>query len=254
MQRKILFGVIGVVVVLAIGATVLYLLASRTSSASADDALVEFRATAGEGRGDLPGLPPQGVYRYSVEGSESIGGGPLSVTRDLPETSPRILRHTDDGYETEWRISSDHTEYWRYVLDDRGASTAEERSKLTVAGISGTTENEWSPPPLRLPLDPEIGDRWTSEAATPDGQTVRIESVVAGEDTIDVGGTPVTVTNVESTLEFGGDLTGEIRETNSYDATTGMEVRHVSESTLTEGGSTVTTRWDATLESLEPAQ
>ncbi len=254
MQRKILFGVIGVVVVLAIGATVLYLLASRTSTASADTALAEFRATAGEDRGDVPGLPPQGVYRYSVEGSESIGGGPLSVTRDLPATSPRILRHTDDGYETEWRISSDHTEYWRYVLDDRGASTAAERSELTVAGISGTTDNEWSPPPLRLPLDPEIGDRWTSEAATPEGQRVSIESVVADEDTIDVGGTPVTVTNVESTLEFSGDLSGVIRETNSYDASTGLEVRHVSESELTESGSTVTTRWDATLQSLEPTQ
>lgn len=253
MQRKVLFGVIGVLAVFAIGATVLYLLASRTSSVSADTALVKFRATAGEDRGEQPGLPPQGVYRYSVEGSESISGGPLSVTRDLPSTSPRILRHTGDGYETEWHISSDHTEYWRYVLDERGASTAAERSELTVAGISGTTENEWTPPPLRLPLDPETGDRWTGEATTRDGQSVRIESVVAGDETIDVGSTPVTVTNVESTLEFRGDLEGVIRETNSYDASTGMEIRHVSESELTESGSTVTTRWDATLQSLEPA-
>lgn len=250
--RVVVFGLIGLVVVLAIGGVVLYLLASRTSSASTDTALEDFRASQAEERTGVPGLPEQGVYLYSVTGRETIGGGPLSVSRSLPATSPRILIQTDDGYEIEWRISSDHTESWGYRLDDEGASATFERSTLSVAGIEGTTESEWSPPPLRLPRNPKVGQSWTAEAQD-GGQRIQISSEVTGEETIDVAGTPVDVFVIESTLDYSGDVEGQITETNYHDPKTGMEIRHVSDAELDDGTSKVTTRWDARLQSMEPA-
>ena len=251
--RALLIGLGALVVVLVVGGVILYLIASRTSAASTDTAVEDFRASSIEDRPAARGLPPRGVYQYTVDGRETIDGGPLSVGRDLPSLSPRIVRHTEDGFEIEWRLSGDHVESWGYALQDDGAHALFERSTLSVAGISATTENEWSPPPLRLPAEPEVGMTWT-ERTSSGGQRISIASEVSAQETVDVGGTPVEVVLIDSTIDYAGDVEGRIEDTSYYDPETGLEIRHVSNATLDDGSSEVTTRWDATLRSLEPAR
>lgn len=251
--RALLIGLGALVVVLVVGGVILYLIASRTSAASTDTAVEDFRESSIEDRPEARGLPAQGVYQYTVDGRETIDGGPLSVGRDLPSISPRIVRHTEQGFEIEWRLSGDHVESWGYALEDDGAHALFERSTLAVAGISATTENEWSPPPLRLPAEPEVGMSWNEDTASGD-QRISIASEVSGRETVDVGGTPVEVVLIESTIDYAGGVEGRIEDTSYYDPETGLEIRHVSNATLDDGSSEVTTRWDATLRSLEPAR
>jgi hypothetical protein len=251
--RALLIGLGALVVVLVIGGVILFMIASRTTAASTDTAIEDFRESSIEDRPAAPGLPAQGVYQYSVDGRETIDGGPLSVGRDLPSLSPRIVRHTEDGFDIEWRLSGDHVESWGYRLEDDGAHALFERSTLSVAGISATTQNEWSPPPLRLPADPEVGMTWTEEASSGD-QRITVASEISGQETVDVGGTPVQVVLIASTIDYSGDVEGRIEDTSYYDPETGLEIRHISNASLDDGSSKVTTRWDATLRSLDPVR
>ena len=122
MKRKIIIGIAAAVGLLIVAGVVLFFLAGRTSPSGIEDAIEDLRAENRAPRAPEPGLPTQGVYELSVIGSERISRGPVKVNRDLPTTAPMIVRHTDSGYETEVRYSTDHAEWVRYRLAGRGAS------------------------------------------------------------------------------------------------------------------------------------
>lgn len=225
-------------------------LATRSGEASASGALEEFRDLESVERTE-PGLPPQGVYEYDVTGSETIIQGPIEITRAFPGSSPAIVTHTDSGYQWEWRLSSDRTETLGYTVDDRGASASSGRSELVVAGITSDVSRDWTPAPLRYPLDPEVGQQFSDSVTGSDGAKLDVETEVTGTETIDVAGTPVDVSILESTLRFSGDSPGVVEEVLSYAPDTGLLVRYQSEENFTGSGE-LRSKWDAKLVSLDP--
>ncbi len=225
-------------------------LATRSGEASADDALDDFRDSATVERTE-PGLPPGGVYGYDVTGSETISQGPIDITRSFPGSAPAIVTHTEDGYEWEWRLSSDRTETLTYAVGDRGASTTGGRSELAVAGITSDVERTWTPAALRFPLQPKVGDRFSDSVEGSDGTRLDVETEVIGTDTVEVGGEPVDVAVLEATLRFTGDSPGTVEEVLTYVPESGLLVRFESKEDFSGSGQ-LRSSWDAKLTSLQP--
>jgi hypothetical protein len=240
-----------VVAVLAIGGFVLFQLASTSSASSVSGAVDELRSENRTERPAEPGLPRQGVYEVTVVGSEALSRGPISVSRDLPTTAPMIVRHTDTGYEVETRYSSDHTEGVGYRLAGPGASAITGTTTVGAAGFKTTRDREWTPAPLRLPLESKVGDAWAGDYQSGD-LDVRIESEVVREDTVDVGGRSVDVVVIESTQTIAGEYTGGRTEQFFYSPEHGLIVRYIIESDL-EGPVNLRFDADQTVTSLEPA-
>ena len=249
-RNKILLWIGTFAALAIIGVSAAVFLATRSGEASASGALEEFRDLESVERTE-PGLPPQGVYEYDVTGSETIIQGPIEITRAFPGSSPAIVTHTDSGYQWEWRLSSDRTETLGYTVDDRGASASSGRSELVVAGITSDVSRDWTPAPLRYPLDPEVGQQFSDSVTGSDGAKLDVETEVTGTETIDVAGTPVDVSILESTLRFSGDSPGVVEEVLSYAPDTGLLVRYQSEENFTGSGE-LRSKWDAKLVSLDP--
>lgn len=235
-----------------IGVIAAVFLATRSGEASTGEAVDDFRDQDVAARNE-PGLPPAGVYQYDVAGSETIIQGPIEITRAFPDSSPAIVSHTDEGYQWEWRLSSDRTETLGYLVGDGGASASSGRSQLTVAGVTSDVSRDWEPAPLRFPLDPQVGQTFSDTVSGSDGTTLDIQTEVTGTDTIDVGGNPVDVSVLEATLEFSGDSPGTVEEVLHYVPETGLLVRYRSEESFTGSGE-LRSNWDAKLTSLDPEQ
>jgi hypothetical protein len=251
MSRKVFLISAGAIVGLLAVLVVLFLvLASNSSESSVTDAVEDLDSEGRVARAQEPGLPAQGVYEYSVIGKETLSRGPISVNRDLPDRAPMIVRHTDLGYETEIRYSSDHVEWVRYRLAGRGASATWAQTKVGATGVSTTRPREWTPPPLRLPFDVEVGDTWEGDYDS-GGLAVRIESEALRNDIVTVADQPVDVIVIESTQAVEGEYSGSRREQFYYSTETGLIVRYVIESDL-DGPVDLSFEADQTLVSLEP--
>ncbi|MDH3226401.1 MAG: hypothetical protein OEM67_04840 [Thermoleophilia bacterium] len=251
MTRKGIFIGAGAVIIVLIAAVALFLfLASSSSASSISGAIDDLAAEERVARNPEPGLPLQGVYEYAVTGRERLSRGPVSVTRDLPDRAPMIVRHTDIGYETEIRYSGDHFEWVRYRLAGRGASATWGQTRVGATGISTTRPRDWTPAPLRLPFDPAVGDTWRGDYDS-GGLAIRIASEVTREDIVTVAGAPVDVVVVESTQDVQGEYSGSRREQFYYSPDTGLTVRYVIESDL-DGPVDLNFEADQTLTSLEP--
>jgi hypothetical protein len=251
MSRRVIVISVGAVVAVLVGlVAVFFFLASSSSASSIAGAAEDLSSEERVARDPEPGLPAQGVYELVVTGSETLSRGPISVKRDLPDRAPMIVRHTDIGYETEIRYSSDHVEWVRYRLAGPGASATWAQTKVGATGVSTTRPREWSPPPLRLPMDVAVGDTWEGDYKSGD-LAVRIESEALREDTVTVGGQSVDVIVIESTQTVEGEYSGSRREQFFYSTESGLVVRYVIESDL---DGPVDLRFDAdqALASLEP--
>ena len=249
MKRKIIIGIVALIAVVVVAGASVFFLAGRTSESGIADAVADLKAESITPRAPAPGLPQQGVYQLEVKGSETISRGPAKINRDLPETAPMIIRHTKNGYETEFRYSSGHTEWVRYRIGDDGASATWGQSEIS-AGVTTKRPRNWSPSPLRLPLSPKVGDTWEGDYKS--GELgVRIESRVDREDTVTVAGEPVAVVVIESTQSVEGEYNGSRREQFYYSPDTGLLVRYVIESDL-KGPVNFSYDVDQTVTSLEP--
>lgn len=250
MTRKITIGLVALVAVVIVAGIAFFFLAGRSSSAGIEDAVADLQAENLTARPAEPGLPAQGVYELSVTGSETISRGPVKVNRKLPGTAPMIVRHITNGYETEFRYSSVHIEWVRYGLAEDGASATWGQSEIS-AGVTTTRPRDWTPPPLRIPLEPQVGDTWEGDYESGD-LGVRIESRVDREDTVDVAGEPVDVVVIDSTQKVTGEYNGSRREQFFYAPEYGLLVRYVIESDL-KGPVNFSYEVDQTVTSLEPA-
>lgn len=249
-MRRVLLIVIALIALLAIGLFVFITLAERTSASGFDQAISDLAQSGALERNAEPGLPRQGVYPMAVTGSESISRAPLSVDRDFPTEAPLIVRHTADGYETEARYSSDHVEGVGYRLGEGGAEAISGTTTVSLASFSTTRDREWTPAPLRLPLEPKVGQSWEGDYLSGTLE-VHIASEVTRRDTVDVGGTAVPVMVIESTQTIGGEYSGERAEQFFYSPGHGMVVRYTIASKLA-GPINITFEVDQTLTSLEP--
>lgn len=250
MRRVVLYSILGILVVVGAVGAFLYFSATSAEGESIDAALADFQAEPAIASPAGPGLPPAGVYELAVDGSETIGRSALSITRELPGTAPLIIRHTPAGFETESRYSNQHTEWVRYGLGDEGASALWAQTKVSAGTVGRTQPRDWTPPPLRLPRAPEVGDRWGGDYRS-GALEVTIANEVLREDQVSVGGEPVPVMVIESRQMIAGEYEGERTEHFWYSPETGLVPRYQIESSL-NGPVNLDFTVDQTLRSLTP--
>lgn len=250
MRRVVLWSLVAIVVVVGAAGAFLYFSATSAEGESIDAALADFRAEPALGAPAVPGQPPAGVYELTVDGSETIGRGALSITRELPGTAPLIIRRTPTGFETESRYSDQHTEWVRYGLGDDGASALWAQTKISAGTVGRTQPRDWTPPPLRLPREPAVGERWGGDYLS-GALEVTIANEVVRQDTVSVGGEPVPVFVIESRQMVAGEYEGERTEHFWYSPETGLVPRYQIESSL-DGPINLDFTVDQTLRSLTP--
>lgn len=233
------------------GALFLYSTLDDQTEEKAATLVDEFRATKQPDAAPQPGLPKQGVYRYTVTGNERIARTGIDVERTFPTEAPAILRHRDGGFEFETRYSKEHTEMARYELQPDGAYVTFAVTNLQVGPLTTKRERSWSPKLLRLPS--ETGrpkDTWGGDFTAGDLK-LQITNRYLPKETIDVGGTPVPVDVIESTQKISGEFSGDRTETFWYSPTLGLIVRYKIASSL-KGPTNLDFNADQTLLSIEP--
>lgn len=249
-RRNILIGVGVLVLVLVVGGFLFWRTLDDTDPVSASDALTEYRESPTPGDA-APGLPAPGVYEYAVTGSEQLRRGPVSIDRGLPEIAPMIIRHVGGGYETDLRYSSDHTELSRYDLRPAGSYVTFAQTVISTPVSTTTRDREWTPPLLRLPLRPKVGQTWGGPFTAGDLQ-LQIEAEVLRLETANVGGQTVNdVFVIEARQEISGDYTGQRTETFWYSPSTGLVVKYTIDSSL-DGETDFDITAEQTLRSLTP--
>ncbi len=254
MNRKAVLIGIGVVTVGALGVgAFLYSTLDNQTVAKAESAIEEFRANKPPEGAPRPGLPKQGVYRYTVTGNEKIVRAPaINVSRTFPTEATALIRHRSDGYEFETRYSKEHTELSRYELTPDGASVTYAFTKLIVGPITTERERTWTPKLLRLPdaknrpADPTWGGQFTAGDLT-----LTITNRYLPKETITVGGTPVPVDVIESKQDVAGEYTGKRTETFWFSQELGLIIRYSIASSLT-GPTNLDFNADQTLVSTTP--
>jgi hypothetical protein len=214
--------------------------------------LDEFRASKQPDGSPQPGLPKQGVYRYTVTGNEKITRAGIDVERTFPTEAPALVRHRDGGFEFETRYSKEHTEMARYEIQPEGSYVTFAVTNLQVGPLSTKRERSWSPKLLRLPSESgrPTEPTWGGDFTAGDLK-LSITNRYLPKETIDVGGTPVAVDVIESTQKITGEFTGDRTETFWYSPSLGLIVRYKIASSL-KGPTNLDFNADQTLLSTEP--
>lgn len=250
MRRPLLIVGAVVIVAIVVAGFLFWRTLDDTDPVTSSDAVSEYRENPTPGRAG-PGLPAPGVYEYGVTGTERLSRGPIDIQRDLPVLAPMLVRHVGGGYETDLRYSQDHTELSRYDLRPQGSFVTFARTVIGTTGISTTRDREWTPPLLRFPLRPKVGQDWGGPYTAGD-LTLQIENTVLRLETADVGGTAVDdVFVLESKQDVTGEYSGTRTETFWYSPSTGMVVRYTIESSL-DGPTDLDITAEQTLRSLAP--
>jgi hypothetical protein len=248
-RSYILIGVGVLIVALVVGGVLFWRALDDTDPVTASDALAEYRGSPTPGEAS-PGLPAAGVYEYDVTGSEQLSRGPVDIDRGLPAVAPMLVRHQDSGYETDLRYSDSHTELSRYDLRPQGAFVTFARTVVTTPVTTTTRDREWTPPLLRLPAAPKVGETWGGPYTAGDLE-LQIENEVVRREPVDVGGEPVNAFVIESRQDITGEYTGERTETFWYAPARGLVVRYTIDSTL-DGPTDFDITAEQTLRSLTP--
>lgn len=250
MGRKLAWIGGGALILIAAGVGILWFLLQSSGAATIDAAVDDFTADLAAAAEPVDGAPMPGVYMYAVTGDERISRSSLGISRSVSGEAPLIIRSTADGYETELRYSQDHTEWVRYAIGDGGASATWGQSEVKALGIGDRRPREWQPQPLRLPLDPSVGDAWSGsyKSGTLD---VDIASSVLREDVVEIEGQEVPVMVIESTQNITGTYSGGRTEEFWLDPGTDLVVRYKITSGL-EGPIDFAITADHTLMSLTP--
>jgi hypothetical protein len=243
---------VGAVVIVAIivGGFLFWRTLDDADPVEAADAVAEYRENPTPGEAGA-GLPAPGVYEYRVTGSERLSRGPIDIDRALPELAPMLVRHQDGGYETDLRYSEDHTELSRYDVRRRGSFVTFARTVIGTTGISTTRDREWTPPLLRLPQRPTVGETWGGPYTAGDLK-LQIENEVLRKETVGVGGTPVDDAFViESRQDVTGEYSGARTETFWYSPSRGLVVKYTIDSSL-DGPTDLDITAELTLRALAP--
>jgi hypothetical protein len=163
-------------------------------------------AAQGESRGDVtaaataadpPGLPAAATYAYAVTGSERATG---FGSREYPPTMTVDVHASPDLDASEvvadLEFSENHQEREILQRTPDGLAFAFEGGSITFGPGTQTSEADYGPPMVQVPatLTPGFTASGTSTATNSDGSISRVEDwtvTVVGQDTVDVGGTPV---------------------------------------------------------------
>ncbi len=201
-MRGVLIVLVGFAVIALGVAAYVYSTFDDQTPADVAELIEEFRATRGADRTG-PGVPPQGVYRYTLTGREEISRGPISVTRTLPTEAASIVRHSAAGFDVDTRYSGEHVDVDRYAVRPDGTYATRTATTIRVGPISSTQARDWKPHLLRFPT---ARTRWGGVYMSGDLRVV-IRARVRPSESVTVGGTRVRA----RVFAFMQTVTGEYR-------------------------------------------
>jgi type II secretory pathway pseudopilin PulG len=253
---------LGVVAVLAVLAALVFVFGrDRAEELTDDQALADFRASAGQVAADDV-RPAPGIYAATASGRESIGLP--GFDEELGPNAPVTVTHGDRGCFT-YRadFNSHHWRSWTfcpsdtatYALAQLDTWTARKAPGLDIATLSTYSCND----PLDVFWrDAAIGQKGTGECrgTTDTDDTVTEDagtSEVLGTTTLTVDGEPVEAVLVRTSDTFSGAQQGnEVGEWWLH-ATTGLPLKAQIEASLTGGPSDYSETIELELSTLTPA-
>jgi len=246
-MRKIVFIVVGLIVVLlAAGAISWWRLSAGSGAVSVDTAVREYQQAA---EGSVSGPPRPGVYTYALTGKECAGVAGLMLCRSFPTRATVILTREPHSITIELDLSQDHLETSRYTVRSDGLYLAWERTKI-VFGIAQDVSATVVPPSLALPATLRVGQRWTEHFNT-GGLPVVTLNQVARKATMAIAGTHVTAYEIDASSTTGGAHPGTETDVTWHAPDSGLDVRLIVHRKIT-GVFPYTMDADATLLSLQP--
>lgn len=191
------------VCVVAVGAVVLWQHASSSTPVSLDDALHTFRDRPAGAAPENADAPPPGVYRFQASGSEVGTVGPLRVRRPVPAEANLVVTPTPDGFETEWQISQEHIEGYRFRVHAGWATLVWRRVDVSFLGVGRDDRRDVTGSARWIPTHPRVGQTWPVDFWTAKLHTTGTGRVVRRE-TITVAGRPEPAYLVEVDTRTAG--------------------------------------------------
>ncbi len=150
-------ALVAAVLVLAVGAGVLFLLLHRGSKSSAAQAPTSVRATLAPGV-----LPRPGVHRYTQRGYEQAGFGPFKIHRAFPPTAILVVSGRGHVVQEEWRYSKQHLEATRTRVTPTGRYSTWQRTRITMV-ITQDEAHPARPVTLSRPTHLRVGQHWVQD-------------------------------------------------------------------------------------------
>lgn len=230
--------------VVAVGTTLVVVLDRQPDPASIDEAVQDF---AGGGDHDDGGAgartpPPEGVYVYEGDGSESLSILPGS--HDQGPRMPGTVTHREDGcWNFRIEYHEDHWQEWHYCPGGDGGRDLVERGGVTyqawdlgVAAV-GNTSTFRCPDSVVVRAGAEPGDRWEQECRggsdTVDGTTVSAGPTrFVGEEVVTVAGEDVPALHYHQVREMSEAQSGRQVEDVWFRATDGLPLRNTRSASI----------------------
>lgn len=186
--------------------------AARSSTpVSADSALADFRASDAVAGEERPGVPRAGVYTYRQTGTEGAAGGPVDITRELPERARYVITPAPGGYDESLRFSQEHVEEVRFAVDARGTRAISRRTKVTFLGVGEDETADQVPPPLDHPATLRVGREWDGRYVSGD-VAVSFRSRVVGRGPVSIDDRQVMTFVIRTESTTGGSRPGTRRD------------------------------------------
>jgi hypothetical protein len=211
------------VIVVLVGAGVwFWMRAGESTQISAGSALAQY----GTPGGHTVAGPRAGAWTYTAHGSETVGLGPVHVTRDLPAEARIVVRPAGSGFWRTLALSEEHVEGTRFGVSGAGTRAVARSTTVTVGGLGRTDDVNLVPPPLIYPRTLKVGAQWRQRYALRD-MTVDALVRVTGRTVVPVAGQDVPVFVIRTNGVVTGPIAGRRDDTEWYAPSLGMPARLV---------------------------
>jgi hypothetical protein len=221
--RLALLGV-GAVVALVAAVVSYEIIHSRHSTPVAEQAAIA-RYRDVQGSTAPTGSPPPGVYAYDISGWECAGVGPLCLHRSLPKRAYAIVTRKGDRLTIEIDLSQEHLEAARWRITSRGRLLEWERAKISILGVSQDDAHGIDPPTtLAVPAKPRLHETW-SQTFHDSSLPVHVVNSIPREQTLEIGGKPLTTWVIVSANVTGGAHAGTEGDVDWQDVATGLDAK-----------------------------
>lgn len=236
-----------VIVVVLVGAGVwFWVRAGESTQISTGSALAQYGTPGGQ---TVAG-PRAGAWTYTAHGSETVGLGPVHVTRDLPAEARIVVRPAESGYWRTLALSEEHVEATRMGVAAAGTRAVARSTRVTVAGLGRTDDVQLVPPPLIYPRTIAVGDHWHQQYAL---RQLHVDATVqvTGHAVLPLDGRDVPVFIIRTRGDITGAMPGHRDDTEWYAPSLGLPVRIVITMDIS-GSASLRLSADLTLASATP--
>ena len=155
----------------------------------------------------VAGAPRSGVWTYRASGDETVGVGPVTIDRPLPDEARIVVRPAPKGFWRTLALSEEHVEASRLRIAPEGEYLEERVTSVKVTGLGRDDRQKLVPPPLVYPAAMEPGDAWTERYMMDEVRVVTRARVLRAE-TVEVDGAQLQVLVIDKRGKVSGPLAG----------------------------------------------